>query len=136
MNIIVCIKQVPDTADIKWTKNNTIQREGLDSIINPFDEFALESALRIKDSSPDTRVTALSMGPGQAEDALRKIMETAKADITVSPADANKLLAKMAKDIMALVRDYYKYWKPREFIGDTEATQREIILSKCFIGDK
>lgn len=84
-----------------------------------------------------TYIPEMSAKPAKdMSDALRKIMETAKADITVSPADANKLLAKMAKDIMALVRDYYKYWKPREFIGDTEATQREIILSKCFIGDK
>ena len=37
MNIAVCVKQVPDTADIKWTENNTIQREGLESIINPFE---------------------------------------------------------------------------------------------------
>lgn len=74
MNIIVCIKQVPDTADIQWTKNNTIQREGLDSIINPFDEFGLEAALRIKDENPDAQITVLTMGPKQAEASLREAM--------------------------------------------------------------
>lgn len=36
MKLIVCVKQVPDTTDIKWTENNTIQREGVESITNPF----------------------------------------------------------------------------------------------------
>ena len=48
MKIIVCIKQVPDTTDIKWTENNTIQREGVESIINPYDVYAIEEALKLK----------------------------------------------------------------------------------------
>ena len=48
MKIVLCVKQVPDTSDIKWTPNNTIQREGLESIINPYDVYALESALSLK----------------------------------------------------------------------------------------
>lgn len=71
MNIIVCIKQVPDTADIKWTKNNTLQREGMDSIINPFDEFALETALKIKDEK-GAFIRVISMGPKQAEGSLKE----------------------------------------------------------------
>lgn len=72
MKIVVCIKQVPDTADIKWTENNTIQREGLESIINPFDMYAIETALKLKDSAKDVEITALTMGPPQAEEILRK----------------------------------------------------------------
>lgn len=72
MNIVVCIKQVPDTADIKWTENNTIQREGVESVINPFDTYALETALRIKDKLSDCKVTAISMGPPQAVEMLKK----------------------------------------------------------------
>ena len=72
MKIAVCIKQVPDTADIKWTENNTIQREGLESIINPFDMYALETALKLKDIYPETKITTLTMGPPQAEDIIRK----------------------------------------------------------------
>lgn len=72
MKILVCIKQVPDTTDIKWTENNTIQREGVESVINPFDVYAIEAALKIKNELPDTEITTLTMGPSQAETILRK----------------------------------------------------------------
>ena len=71
MNIVVCIKQVPDTQDIKWTDRGTMIREGVESIINPYDTFALEYALKIKDKYPDAKITVISMGPLQAKDLLR-----------------------------------------------------------------
>lgn len=72
MKILVCIKQVPDTADIKWTENNTIQRDGVESIINPYDLYAIEHALEIKKLLKDVEITVLTMGPLQAETILRK----------------------------------------------------------------
>lgn len=72
MKILVCIKQVPDTTDIRWTENNTIQRDGLESVINPYDLYALEEAIKIKRSRNDVTITALTMGPSQAEEILRK----------------------------------------------------------------
>lgn len=73
MKIIVCIKQVPDTTEIKWTENNTIQRDGVESIMNPFDVFALEEALKLKrDLCQDIEITVLTMGPLQADEMLRK----------------------------------------------------------------
>lgn len=72
MKIVLCIKQVPDTSDIKWTENNTIQREGLESIINPYDVYAIESALKLKKTYPNVEITALTMGPFQAVDMLKK----------------------------------------------------------------
>ena len=72
MKIIVCIKQVPDTTDIKWTENNTIQREGVESILNPYDEYALAEALALKEKSDDVEITALTMGPLQAEGMLKR----------------------------------------------------------------
>ena len=72
MRIALCIKQVPDTADIKWTENNTIQREGVESIINPFDSYAIETAVRLKEKIKDVHVTVLTMGPPQAEEILKK----------------------------------------------------------------
>lgn len=72
MKIVLCVKQVPDTSDIKWTENNTIQREGLESIINPYDVYAIETALKLKQFRDDVEITALSMGPTQAADMLRK----------------------------------------------------------------
>lgn len=68
MKIIVCIKQVPDTTDIKWTENNTIKREGVESVINPFDVYAIEKALQIKKALDNVEITVLTMGPKQAED--------------------------------------------------------------------
>lgn len=72
MKILVCIKQVPDTTDIKWTENNTIQREGVESVINPFDVYSIEAALKIKKHLQNVEITALTMGPNQAETVLRK----------------------------------------------------------------
>ena len=72
MNIIVCIKQVPDTAEIKIDPvTNTLMREGVESIINPFDLYALEEALRLRERF-DGKVTVISMGPPQVESALRE----------------------------------------------------------------
>lgn len=72
MKIVVCVKQVPDTSDIKWTENNTMVREGVESIMNPFDEYAVETAVRIKEANPDTTITAITMGPPQAKDVLKR----------------------------------------------------------------
>ena len=72
MNIIVCIKQVPDTTEIKIDpETNTLIREGVESIINPFDLYAIEEAIRLKEQHGGT-VTAISMGPPQVEKALRE----------------------------------------------------------------
>jgi electron transfer flavoprotein beta subunit len=74
MNIIVCIKQVPDTNEVRLDPvKGTLIREGVPSIINPDDKAGLEAALRLKDES-GARVTALSMGPPQAELALREAL--------------------------------------------------------------
>ncbi|MDH6152442.1 electron transfer flavoprotein beta subunit [Paraburkholderia sp. WSM4179] len=72
MHIVVCTKQVPDSAQIRvHLVTNTIMRQGVPAIVNPYDLFSLEEALRLKDRFGGT-VTILSMGPPQAEDALRK----------------------------------------------------------------
>jgi electron transfer flavoprotein beta subunit len=70
MNIIVLVKQVPDTADVKLDpKTGNLIREGIESIINPDDAHALEAAIRLKEDFGG-KVTALSMGPSQAIDAI------------------------------------------------------------------
>ena len=72
MNIIVCIKQVPDTQDIRINpETNTLMREGVQSIVNPFDMYAIEEALRIKEKLGG-KITVICMGPKQAEEALRE----------------------------------------------------------------
>jgi len=74
MKIALCIKQVPDTTDIKWTEHNTIQREGVESIINPFDVYALEFALKLKSTVANSEITVFTMGPNQAETILRRAL--------------------------------------------------------------
>jgi len=75
LRILVCVKQVPDTAEIKIDPvTNTLIRAGVPSIVNPFDACALEVAARIKDANPGTEITLLSMGPDQAKDALRECL--------------------------------------------------------------
>ncbi len=72
MNLIVCIKQVPNTTEIRLDPvTNTLIREGVESIINPFDLYAIEEAIRLKEKFGG-KVTALSMGPPQVENALRE----------------------------------------------------------------
>jgi electron transfer flavoprotein beta subunit len=72
MNIIVCIKQVPETTEVKINpETNTLIREGVKSIINPFDMYAIEEALRLKERFGG-KATVITMGPPQAEAALRE----------------------------------------------------------------
>ena len=73
MKIALCVKQVPDTSDIKWTENNTMQREGVESILNPYDVYAVEAALKLK-KTYGAEITVFTMGPMQAEDMLKNII--------------------------------------------------------------
>ena len=71
MNIVVCIKQVPDTAEVRINpETGTLIREGVPSIINPFDMHAIEAGIQIKEKVGG-KVTVMTMGPPQAESALR-----------------------------------------------------------------
>lgn len=74
MKIIVCIKQVPDTSEVKLDpKTNTLIRDGVPSIINPDDKSGIEAALRIKEQVGGT-VTVVCMGPPQADVAIREAL--------------------------------------------------------------
>ena len=74
MNIVVCLKQVPDTTAVKIDPvKGTLIRDGVPSIINPEDKHALEAALNLKDNN-GAKVTVLSMGPPQAKNALREAL--------------------------------------------------------------
>jgi electron transfer flavoprotein beta subunit len=75
MNIVVCVKQVPDTSEVKIDPvTNNLVREGIPSIMNPADENALEEALKLK-AVRGAEVTAVSMGPPQAETVLQKALD-------------------------------------------------------------
>lgn len=81
MNIIVTVKQVPDTQEVKIDpKTGALIRDGVPSIINPEDKNAVEEALRIKEGLDDAQVTVLSMGPPQAERTLREALSMGADD--------------------------------------------------------
>jgi electron transfer flavoprotein beta subunit len=71
MQVVVCIKQVPDAANVRINpETNTLMREGVESIVNPFDEYALEQGLMLKDRC-GAKLIVISMGPPQAAAVLR-----------------------------------------------------------------
>jgi electron transfer flavoprotein beta subunit len=77
MNIVVCVKYVPDaTADRQFESDNTVDREGVDGLLSELDEYAVEQALQLKEKAgDDTAVTALTVGPEKAADAVRKALQ-------------------------------------------------------------
>ena len=80
MNIIVCIKQVPETTEVRINpETNTLMREGVKSIINPFDMYAIEEAVRLKERFGG-KITVVTMGPPQADSALREAISMGADD--------------------------------------------------------
>jgi electron transfer flavoprotein beta subunit len=80
MNIIVCIKQVPETTEVRINpETNTLMREGVKSIINPFDMYAIEEAIRLKERFGG-KVVVITMGPPQADSALREAISMGADD--------------------------------------------------------
>ena len=74
MNAIVLMKQVPDTAEVRIDpETNTLVREGVPAVINPFDENAIEEGIRLVEQHGGT-CSVLTMGPPQAEEALRRAL--------------------------------------------------------------
>ncbi|KPK20237.1 MAG: electron transfer flavoprotein subunit beta [Dehalococcoidia bacterium SG8_51_3] len=87
MNVVVCLKQVPGTTQVKIDlETNTLIREGIENIINPFDTYAIEEGVRLRERFGG-KVTVISMGPTQAEAALREAISLG-ADKGVLLSDA------------------------------------------------
>jgi len=83
MNIIVCIKQVPETTEVKINpETNTLIREGVPAVVNPFDENAIEAALKIKEKHGG-KVTVITMGPPQAAEALKTAIAMGADDVVL-----------------------------------------------------
>jgi len=81
MNLIVCVKQVPNTTEIKIDPvTNTLVREGVESILNPFDAYAIEEAVRLKEEHGGN-ITVICMGPPQAESTLREAISLGADEI-------------------------------------------------------
>jgi electron transfer flavoprotein beta subunit len=135
MNIVVCVKQVPDTHEVRIDpKTGTLIREGVPSIMNPDDKNALEEALRIKDAAGGAAagktgagpvsVTVVSMGPPQAEAVLREAlcMGADRAILVGDRAFAGADTLATSKTLSAVMRklDYDIIFAGRQAIdGDT-----------------
>jgi len=113
MRIVVCIKQVPDTSEVKINlETGTLIREGVPSIINPFDLHAIEAGLQLKEKTKGS-VTVITMGPPQAETALRDALSMgvdkavllsdkafAGSDTWATSYTLSKAIAKLGADII------------------------------------
>ncbi|MGE5808423.1 MAG: electron transfer flavoprotein subunit beta/FixA family protein, partial [Nitrospirota bacterium] len=83
MHIIVLVKQVPDASEVKINREtNTLIRDGVPSIINPFDTYAIEEALRLREKHGG-KVTAVTMGPPQAAEALKEAVSLGVDDVVL-----------------------------------------------------
>src|SRR5687768_10594515 len=71
MNIIVCLKRTPASTTVALDASGAVKTEGMPHAINPFDEYAVEEAVRLKEKLPGSKVVALSAGPAQADEVLR-----------------------------------------------------------------
>jgi electron transfer flavoprotein beta subunit len=112
MNIVVCVKYVPDaTAEQKFESDNTVDRVGVPGLLSELDEYAVEQSLQLKEKNDDpesVQVTALTVGPEQAGDAIRKALQMGAdkgvhvIDDAVAGSDApatSKVLAEAIKKI-------------------------------------
>jgi electron transfer flavoprotein beta subunit len=98
MNIVVCLKQVPATTEVKINpQTNTLIRQGIKNVINPFDTYALEEGVRLKEKQGG-KVTVISMGPSQAADMLKEAISLG-ADEGVLLSDAAFTLAAAVKKL-------------------------------------
>jgi electron transfer flavoprotein beta subunit len=114
MNIVVCVKYVPDaTADRHFEADNTVDRVGVDGLLSELDEYAVEQALQIRDKqseggSADVVVTVLSVGPDRATDAIRKALQMGAdkgvhvVDDAIAGSDAPATSLVLAKTIEKL----------------------------------
>jgi electron transfer flavoprotein beta subunit len=115
MNIVVCVKYVPDaTADRRFESDNTVDREGVDGLLSELDEYAVEQALQIKekaDNPDDVKVTALCVAPEKGVDAVRKALQMGAdegvhvTDEAVAGSDAIATSLVLAKAISKVGED-------------------------------
>ncbi len=134
MKIIICIKQVPEITDVKINpETGTLIREGVDSILNPFCEYAVELGLDLKRNHGNIETVAISMGPPQAKTALMRCLEMGVdraillADIKFAGSDTWATAFTLAKAIRAIEGDFDLILVGKQAIdGDTAQVGPEL----------
>jgi len=127
MNIVVAIKQVPEISNVQVNpETGTLIRQGVSSILNPFCEYALDHAVRLKALCPDIRITTVSMGPPQARSALMRTLELGAdravlvCDRKFAGADTWVTALTLAEAIRCTVPDFHLIFVGKQAIdGDT-----------------
>ncbi len=108
MNIVVCVKQVPEPTGTNRLDPQTlrIMRQGVDSVLDPADEYGIEAALQIAESQPDVNVIVVSMGPERALEAIRRglAMGATKGVLINDPALAGSDAVTTAKVLAAAIK--------------------------------
>ncbi|MFH1377260.1 MAG: electron transfer flavoprotein subunit beta/FixA family protein [Planctomycetota bacterium] len=137
LRIFICVKQVPDAAAVEIDpETNTLKREGVESVVNPLDWYAVEEALRIKATLPSEPIetVAITMGPPQAADALREVLAVGidravlVSDRAFAGADTWATSYALAK-AMAAVGDPWLILTGKQAIdGDTAQVGPEIAV--------
>jgi electron transfer flavoprotein beta subunit len=134
MKIVVCVKQVPEIAEVNVNpETGTLVREGVTSILNPFCEYALDHAARLKSHIPEIEITALTMGPPQAKTALYRCLELGAdravlvSDIKFAGADTWATALTLSAAINTVVPDYKLILMGKQAIdGDTAQVGPEV----------
>jgi len=134
MKIVVCVKQVPEVTNVQVDpKTGTLIREGVKSILNPFCEYALDHAVRIKNSVPGVSITVITMGPPQARDVLVRSLELGAdegvliTDRKFAGADTWATSLTLAEAIRRVVPDFELVLVGKQAIdGDTAQVGPEI----------
>jgi electron transfer flavoprotein beta subunit len=134
MDVVVAVKQVPEVSDVQVNpETGTLIREGVASILNPFCEYALDQALRLKALFPEIRITAVSMGPPMARSVLLRALELGAdravlaSDRKFAGADTWATALTLAETIRRVVPDYRLILVGKQAIdGDTAQVGPEI----------
>jgi electron transfer flavoprotein beta subunit len=134
MKIVVCVKQVPEIADVKVNpKTGTLVREGVSSILNPFCEYALDHAVRLKSAHQEAEIIAVTMGPPQAKSALFRCLELGAdravlvSDRKFAGADTWATALTLAAALKSAVPDYNLIMMGKQAIdGDTAQVGPEL----------
>lgn len=123
-NIVVLVKYVPDaTGDRKFEADNTVDRVGVDGLLSELDEYAVEQALQIKEKRADEEitVTALTVGPPEAEAAVRKALQMG-ADKAVHVQDEAIAGSDAAATSLVLAKAIEKIGVPELIVGGLAST--------------
>jgi electron transfer flavoprotein beta subunit len=134
MKLVVCVKQVPEVTNVRVNpETGTLIREGVASILNPFCEYALDHAARLKAGDPSIEIIAVTMGPPQAEAVLRRCLELGAdqgvlvSDRRFAGADTWATALTLAAAIRKVVPDYDLILAGKQAIdGDTAQVGPEI----------